>query len=353
MTKLPAITPRVFSGMQPTGALHLGNYLGAMVQWIKLQETHECIYCVVDMHAITQARAVWGGPAELGQATRLVTAAYLACGLDAKKSIIFNQSQVPPHAELAWVFNCVARLGWLNRMTQFKEKAGKDRENASVGLYAYPNLMAADILIYRATHVPVGDDQKQHLELSRDIAQKFNNDFADEISAHGYEDGIFFPQPEPVITGPATRVMSLRDGTKKMSKSEASEMSRINLTDSADEIANKVRKAKTDPEPLPSEPAGLETRPEAKNLVGIYAAMAGTSVEQVLSDFGGAQFSQFKPAMAELAVEKIGPIGAEMRRLLEDPSEIDQILRDGAERALTIANPIMSEVKDIIGMIGA
>jgi tryptophanyl-tRNA synthetase len=243
-----AMKERVFSGMQPTGSLHLGNYLGAMLQWIELQKTHECMYCVVDLHAIT----VWQDPQELRRAIRQVTAAYIAAGLDPKKSILFNQSQVSAHAELAWVFNCVARLGWLNRMTQFKEKAGKDRENASVGLYAYPNLMAADILAYKATHVPVGEDQKQHLELSRDIAQKFNNDFRDEIMSLGYAEGVFFPQPEPVITGPATRVMSLRDGTKKMSKSDPSDLSRINLTDDADTIARKVQKAKTDPEPLPS-----------------------------------------------------------------------------------------------------
>ena len=347
MTTLPAISPRVFSGMQPTGSLHLGNYLGAMVQWIKLQQTHECIYCIVDMHAIT----VWQDPKELRESTRTVTAAYLACGLDASKSIIFNQSQVAAHSELAWVFNCVARMGWLNRMTQFKEKAGKDRENASTGLFVYPNLMAADILVYRATHVPVGDDQKQHLELSRDIAQKFNNDFGQEISERGHADGVFFPLPEPVITGPATRVMSLRDGTRKMSKSEPSEMSRINLSDDRDAIANKVRKAKTDPEPLPSDADGLKDRPEAQNLVGIFAALAGTSAEDVLKDFGGAQFSKFKPAMAELAVEKLGPIRDEMQRLTSDPAEIDRILKDGSERARTIAEPIMDEVKDIVGWL--
>ncbi|MGI9475972.1 MAG: tryptophan--tRNA ligase, partial [Hyphomicrobiaceae bacterium] len=243
MSELPAISPRVFSGMQPTGALHLGNYLGALVNWVKMQETHECIYCVVDLHAITQARSVWGGPEELRNAIRMTTAAYIAAGVNTDKSIIFNQSQVTVHAELAWIFNCIARMGWLNRMTQFKEKAGKDRENASTGLFIYPNLMAADILAYRATHVPVGEDQKQHLELTRDIAQKFNNDFREEIIAQGVADGEFFPLCEPVITGPATRVMSLRDGGRKMSKSEASEMSRIDLTDEADAIANKVRKA--------------------------------------------------------------------------------------------------------------
>ena len=347
MTDLPPITPRVFSGMQPTGALHLGNYLGAMVQWIKMQETHECIYCIVDLHAIT----VWQDPAELRESIRTVTAAYLACGLDAKKSIIFNQSQVTAHAELAWVFNCIARMGWLNRMTQFKEKAGKDRENASTGLFVYPNLMAADILAYRATHVPVGEDQKQHLELSRDIAQKFNNDYRDAIVAAGFADGEFFPLPEPIIQGPATRVMSLRDGSRKMSKSEPSEMSRINLSDDADTIASKVRKARTDPEPLPSEEKGLEDRPEARNLVGIYAALAGMTPADVLREYGGAQFSAFKPALADLAVEKLGPIGAEMQRLTADPTEIDRILADGAARAREIASPVMDTVKDIVGLL--
>jgi tryptophanyl-tRNA synthetase len=340
-------TPRVFSGMQPTGSLHLGNYLGAMLQWIAMQKTHECIYCVVDMHAIT----VWQDPAELRQAIRSVTAAYIACGLDPKKSFLFNQSQVAEHAELAWIFNCVARLGWLDRMTQFKEKAGKDKERASVGLYAYPNLMAADILVYRATHVPVGEDQKQHLELSRDIAQKFNNDFRDSIVSAGHADGIFFPQPEPVITGPATRVMSLRDGTKKMSKSDPSDLSRINLTDDADTIARKIQKAKTDPEPLPFEQNGLQGRPEAENLVGIYAALAGESPAAVLNQYGGAQFSEFKKALAGVAVAKIGPIGAEMRRLTADPAEIDRVLADGSARARAMAAPVMRQVKDIVGFI--
>lgn len=338
---------RVFSGMQPTGTLHLGNYLGAMLKWIDLQKTHECIYCVVDMHAIT----VWQDPAELRQAIRQVTASYIASGLDPQKSILFNQSQVSAHAELAWVFNCVARLGWLNRMTQFKDKAGKDREKASVGLYAYPNLMAADILCYRATHVPVGEDQKQHLELARDIAQKFNNDFADAIKAAGHEDGEFFPQPEPVITGPATRVMSLRDGSRKMSKSEPSDLSRINLVDDTDTIAKKIKKAKTDPEPLPTEPDGLKERPEADNLVGIYAALSGSSKADVLGDFGGQQFSAFKPALAELCVEKLGPIAGEVRRLMDDPAEIDRILVDGGNRARAIATPILNEVKDVVGFI--
>jgi len=341
------ITPRVFSGMQPTGTLHLGNYLGAMVNWIKMQQTHECIYCVVDLHAIT----VYQPPAELRAAIRQVTAAYIAAGLDPKKSIVFNQSQVAEHAELAWVFNCVARLGWLNRMMQFKEKAGKDREQASVGLYAYPNLMAADILAYRATHVPVGEDQKQHLELARDIAQKFNNDFRDEIIAEGFADGIFFPLPEPVITGPATRVMSLRDGTKKMSKSDPSDLSRIHLTDDADVIAKKVQKAKTDTDGIPSDKKGFEGRPEAENLVGIYAALTDQPVDKVLGEFGGQQFSVFKKALAEVATEKVGRIGEETRRLMAEPDYIDGVLADGSARARAIAKPVMDKVKDIVGLI--
>jgi len=337
---------RVFSGVQPTGNLHLGNYLGAIVKFVALQENYDCIYCVVDMHAIT----VWQEPAELAHATREVTAAFIACGIDPSKHIVFNQSQVAEHAELAWVFNCVARLGWLNRMTQFKEKAGKDRENASVGLYAYPNLMAADILVYRATHVPVGEDQKQHLELSRDIAQKFNNDFAASIHAHGYGER-FFPQPEPLIQGPATRVMSLRDGSKKMSKSDPSDYSRINLSDDADAIAQKIRKAKTDPEPLPSEEKGLDPRPEADNLVGIFAALAGTTRAGVLKDFGGAQFSTFKTALVDLAVAKLGPIGGEMKKLMGDLTYIDSVLADGSARAQTIAAETMKAVKDIVGFV--
>ena len=343
MSKFPE---RVFSGMQPTHALHLGNYLGAMVNWIRMQETHDCLYCVVDLHAMT----IFQEPKDLTENTRGVTAAYLACGLDPKRSIIFNQSGVPEHAELAWIFNCVARLGWLNRMTQFKEKAGKDREAASIGLYDYPVLMAADILAYRGTHVPVGEDQKQHLELARDIAQKFNNDFAESIAAHGHGEA-FFPLPEPMITGPATRVMSLRDGTKKMSKSDASDNSRINLTDDADTIAQKIRKAKTDPDPLPSDVKGLGGRPEAENLVGIYAALAGTTRDAVLRDFGGAQFSTFKPALSELAVSKLAPIAAEMRRLIADPGHIDRVLADGAERARVIAHPIVNEVKEVVGLL--
>jgi len=342
------LKPRVFSGMQPTGSLHLGNYLGALINWVAMQKTHECIYCVVDLHAIT---AEWLEPEELRQSIRRAAAAYIACGIDPKSSILFNQSQVHEHAELAWIFNCVARLGWLNRMTQFKEKAGKDRENASVGLYAYPNLMAADILVYRGTHVPVGEDQKQHLELARDIAQKFNNDWRETIVAKGYADGLFFPQPEPIILGPATRVMSLRDGTKKMSKSDPSDLSRINLTDDADAIARKIQRAKTDPDALPSERKGLDNRPEADNLTGIYAALAGATQEAVLKEFGGGQFSTFKKALADLAVAKLAPITSEMMRLSADPAEIDRILADGARRAQEIARPIMDEVKDIVGFV--
>jgi tryptophanyl-tRNA synthetase len=343
------IKNRVFSGMQPTGNLHLGNYLGAMVRWVEMQRTHECIYCVVDMHAIT----IFQDPSELKRSIREVTAAYVASGLDPRTSIIFNQSQVCAHAELGWIFNCVARLGWLNRMTQFKEKAGKDRENASVGLYAYPSLMAADILAYRATHVPVGEDQKQHLELARDIAQKFNNDFAASIRANGFADGNFFPLPEPIIQGPATRVMSLRDGSKKMSKSDASDMSRINMTDDADLIAKKIQKAKTDAQPLPSEEAGLAGRPEAENLVGIFAALAQQSRADVLRSYGGAQFSSFKKALTELAVSKLGPVNAEMKRLIADPGAIDALLIDGANRARAIADPVMARVKDIVGFVRA
>ena len=336
----------VFSGVQPTGNLHLGNYLGAIVKFVDLQRSHDCIYCVVDLHAIT----VWQDPAELPRNTREVTAAFIASGIDPKKNIIFNQSQVAEHAELAWVFNCVARVGWLNRMTQFKEKAGKDRENASIGLYSYPTLMAADILVYRATHVPVGEDQKQHLELARDVAQKFNNDFAESIDARGFGGG-FFPQPEPLIQGPATRVMSLRDGTKKMSKSDASDYSRINLTDAADAVAQKIRKAKTDPEALPSEEKGLELRPEAENLVGIYAALGGSTKAAVLRQFGGGQFSTFKAALVDLAVSRLGPIGAEMKRLVQDPGYIDSVLADGSTRAQALAAETMKSVKDIVGFV--
>lgn len=343
---MAAFKELVFSGVQPTGNLHLGNYLGAITKFVALQKSHDCIYCVVDLHAITVPQ----DPKTLTASIREVTAAFIACGIDPKAHIIFNQSQVPEHAELAWVFNCVARLGWLNRMTQFKEKAGKDRENASVGLYAYPALMAADILVYRATHVPVGEDQKQHLELARDIAQKFNNDFGASIAEHGFGDA-FFPLPEPLIQGPATRVMSLRDGTKKMSKSDPSDYSRINLTDDADGIAQKVRKAKTDPEPLPTEEDGLKPRPEADNLVGIYAALSDKTKAEVLKDFGGAQFSTFKSALVDLSVAKLGPIGAEMKKLTADPAYIDSVLVDGSERAGKIARANMDSVKDILGFV--
>src|SRR5579863_6592962 len=344
MAKFPEL---VFSGVQPTGVLHLGNYLGALKRFVEMQKTHSCLYCVVDLHAMTMAH----DPAQLRDATRAVAAAYLACGIDARRNIVFNQSRVAEHAELTWALNCVARLGWLNRMTQFKDKAGKDRENASVGLYDYPVLMAADILLYRATHVPVGEDQKQHLELSRDIAQKFNNDFGDSVRGHGFNDGLFFPQPEPLITGPATRVMSLRDGTKKMSKSDPSDYSRINLTDDADTIAQKVRKAKTDPEPLPSEEKGLEARPEADNLVGIFAALSGRSKADVLGEFGGGQFSSFKSALVDLTVAKLSPIASEMKRLVADPGHVDAILVDGADRARAIADETMKITRDIVGFV--
>jgi tryptophanyl-tRNA synthetase len=356
---------RVFSGVQSTGNLHLGNYLGALVKFVELQKSHDCLYCVVDLHAITVPQ----NPLELKANTREIAAAFIACGIDPKEHIVFNQSQVAEHAELAWVLNCVARIGWLNRMTQFKDKAGKDRENASMGLLDYPVLMAADILLYRATHVPVGDDQKQHLELARDIAQKFNVDFGsmierlgldlygrtpEQLAAAKAEDNMgamFFPLPEPLIAGPATRVMSLRDGSKKMSKSDASDYSRINLSDDADQIAQKVRKAKTDPEPLPSEEKGLEGRPEADNLVGIFAALSGRGKGEVLSEFGGANFSTFKNALVDLAVAKLSPITAKMRRIKDDETYIDGVLRDGAARARAIASENMAAVKDIVGFL--
>ncbi|MGA0596726.1 tryptophan--tRNA ligase [Enterovirga sp. CN4-39] len=343
---MSAFKELVFSGVQPTGNLHLGNYLGAVRRFVALQEQYDCIYCVVDMHAIT---AELYQP-ELKSQIREVTAAFLAAGIDPKKQIVFNQSQVSGHAELAWIFNCVARIGWMNRMTQFKEKAGKDRENASLGLYAYPSLMAADILLYRATHVPVGEDQKQHLELTRDVAQKFNNDFAAPIAERGHGEA-FFPLTEPLIGGPAARVMSLRDGSKKMSKSDPSDFSRINLTDDADAIAQKIRKAKTDPEPLPSEEAGLAGRPEAENLVGIYAALSDRTKAEVLSEFGNAQFSAFKSALVDLSVDKLGPIGSEMKRLKDDAAYIDSVLKDGSDRARAIADKTMDAVKDIVGFV--
>ena len=328
---------RIFSGVQPTGNLHLGNYLGAIRNWVRLQDDYECLFCIVDLHAVT----VWQDPEELKTNTRHVAAAMLAAGIDAERHIIFNQSQVPGHAELAWIFNCVARLGWLNRMTLFKEMAGKNKENASVGLYAYPNLMAADILLYKGTHVPVGEDQKQHLELVRDIAQKFNNDFGVD----------FFPIVEPLIFGAAARVMSLRDGTAKMSKSDPSEMSRIAMTDDAELIAKKIRKAKTDPDSLPSSPKEFDARPEAANLMGIYAALADLKIEDVCEKFGGRQFSDFKQDLTDLAVEKLAPMQGEMRRLMDDPGHVDGVIADGAKRARAIADPILAEVHDIIGFL--
>ena len=333
-------TPRVFSGIQPSGGLTLGNYLGAMKRFVEMQDSGmETVYCMVDLHAIT----VWQDPDNLRHATRELCAGFIAAGIDPEKSILFNQSQVPEHAQLAWIFNCVARMGWMQRMTQWKDKAGKNQQNASLGLFAYPALMAADILLYHATHVPVGDDQKQHVELTRDIAIKFNHDYGTE----------FFPVTEPVIEGAATRVMSLRDGSKKMSKSDPSDASRINMTDDADAIAKKIRKAKTDPDALPSEAKGLEDRPEARNLVNIYAGLAEVSVDDVLRDVGGKQFSEFKPILSELAVEKLAPISTEMARLMQDTSEIDQILGRGAERAREIAVPILKKTYEIVGMVGA
>ena len=328
---------RIFSGVQPTGNLHLGNYLGAIRNWVRLQNDYECIFCMVDLHAIT----VWQDPAELRSNTREVAAAMIASGVDPETNIIFNQSQVPQHAELAWIFNCVARLGWLDRMTQFKDKAGKDKARASVGLYAYPNLMAADILAYKATHVPVGEDQKQHLELCRDIAQKFNHDYGEEV----------FPIVEPLIFGEATRVMSLRDGSKKMSKSDVSHASRINMTDDVDTIAKKIRKARTDAEPLPTEMVGLKGRPGASNLVGIYAALSDTTSAQVLTEFGGKGFGDFKPALADLAVDKLSQIQDEMRRLMAAPDHVDAIIKTGAEKARAIAEPILQEIREKVGFL--
>ncbi|MBV9997073.1 MAG: tryptophan--tRNA ligase [Caulobacteraceae bacterium] len=327
---------RVLSGVQPSGDLHLGNYLGALVKFVALQDQMECLYCVVDLHAIT----TWQEPKRLTAQTREIAAAYLAAGVDPKKAAIFAQSAVPAHAELAWIFQCVARLGWLDRMTQFKEKSGKHKERASVGLYTYPVLQAADILVYKATHVPVGEDQKQHLELTRDIAAKFNHDF---------DAPDFFPLTQPVIEGPGARVMSLRDGTAKMSKSDPSDQSRINLTDDADAIAAKIRKAKTDPEPLPEALDGLAGRPEADNLVGIFAALSGRTKAEVLAEFAGQGFGRFKPALAELLTARLAPVTAEMRRLLADPAQIDRVLADGAERARAVAEPILAETKRIVG----
>ena len=327
---------RILSGVQTSGSLHLGNYLGALVKFVRLQDQAECLYFLADLHAIT----VWQDPAKLADQMREVAAAYIASGVDPDKAAIFPQSAVPEHVELAWIFNCVARLGWLDRMTQFKEKSGQHKERSSVGLYTYPVLQAADILVYKATHVPVGEDQKQHLELTRDIAQKFNNDF----SAPG-----FFPLTEPVIEGPGARIMSLRDGAAKMSKSDPSDQSRINLLDDADAIASKIRKARTDPEPLPETVDELKPRAEADNLVGIYAALSGVTKADVLKDFGGKGFGVFKPALAELAVAKVGPIGAEMRRLIADPAEIDRVLLKGVDKARAVAGPVVAETKKLVG----
>jgi tryptophanyl-tRNA synthetase len=329
---------RVFSGIQPSGIPTLGNYLGAIRNWVKLQDDHECIWCVVDLHAIT----AWQDPAALRQQSLEMAAVLLACGVDPAKHILFLQSTVRAHAQLAWIFNCIARLGWLNRMTQFKDKAGKDRENASSGLYVYPNLMAADIHAYHATRVPVGDDQRQHLELANDIAQKFNHDYGVD----------FFPNIEPVILGPAARVMSLRDGTKKMSKSDPSDQSRINLNDDADTIALKIRRAKTDPQPLPSEVAELAERAEARNLIGIYAALTDTDHATVLREHAGQGFGPFKTVLTDLIVEKLAPIALSTNRILSDEGELVDLLRSGAERAAAIAEPIVMEAERLVGFVG-
>ncbi|SFK49932.1 tryptophan--tRNA ligase [Falsiroseomonas stagni] len=328
---------RVFSGIQPSGVPTLGNYLGAIRNWVPMQDTHESIFCVVDLHAIT----VWQDPKELARQTREMAAALIACGLDPKRCTLFIQSHVHAHTRLAWIFNCVARMGWLNRMTQFKDKAGKDREAAGTGLYVYPNLMAADILTYHATLVPVGDDQRQHLELANDIAEKFNHDYGVD----------FFPRIEPMIQGVAARVMSLRDGTKKMSKSDPSDQSRINLTDNHDTIALKIRRAKTDPEPLPDHMSGLEARPEARNLVGILAAITGTMPENVLREHGGKGFGSFKETLVEALVAHLTPISTEMTRLLDDPGALDAQLRLGADRAEAIASPICAKAEEIVGFL--
>jgi len=330
-------TKRILSGVQPSGDLHLGNYLGAIKNFVTLQKEYECFFCVVDLHAIT----VWQDPKVLANKTREVTAAFIASGIDPKKNNIFVQSQVPQHTQLGWLFNCVARMGWLNRMTQFKDKAGKNSENVSVGLFSYPTLMAADILIYLATHVPVGDDQKQHLELTRDIAQKFNNDFKTD----------FFPIPEPLILGEATRVMSLRDGSKKMSKSDPSDYSRIMLTDTAENIVQKIRKAKTDPEPLPENKTDLEKRPEAENLISIFASLKDTSVETVIDEYSGKEFSIFKRDLADLSVSKLEPITSEMNKLMNDISYIDSVLNTGKDNAISVAEPVLQKTKEIIGFL--
>ena len=336
-----AFTPRVFSGIQPSGGLTLGNYLGALKRFVDMQDAgkYECVYCLVDLHAIT----VWQEPEKLRANTRELAAFFIACGIDPEKSILFNQSQVPAHSQLAWIFNTVARMGWMGRMTQWKDKAGKNSENASLGLFAYPALMAADILLYHATHVPVGEDQKQHLELTRDVAAKFNHDYGVD----------FFPITEPVIEGPATRVMSLRDGTKKMSKSDPSDMSRINMSDDADKIAQKFRKARTDPEPLPGNYDELKERPSARNLVDIFAALSGRTQADIMTEVEGMQWGTFKPLLADLAVDKLSPISTEMTRLLSDPAEIDRILGKGADRAESIATPILEKTYELVGMVSS
>ncbi|MSO72152.1 MAG: tryptophan--tRNA ligase [Rhodospirillaceae bacterium] len=331
------LSGRILSGIKPTGDLHLGNYLGALRNWVAMQKGYECLFCVVDLHAIT----VWQEPKELLRATREVAAGMIASGVDPASSTLFVQSHVPAHAQLAWVFNCVARLGWLNRMTQFKDKAGKNREAASAGLYVYPNLMAADILVYKATHVPVGEDQKQHVELTRDIAQKFNADFGVNV----------FPLPEPVIQGAGMRVMSLRDGSRKMSKSEPSEFACIYLTDTAEGIAQKIKRATTDPNPLPDSLAGLEGRAEAANLLNIYAALTDRTLEQAVAEHAGSQFSQFKVRLTETAVAVLRPINAEMKRLMDDPVEIDQVLKCGADKANALAAPVLAEVYKAVGFL--
>ena len=335
---------RVVSGIQPTGNLHLGNYLGAIRNWVRMQDEmapgSECLFFLADLHAISLPHV----PAELKAATLEMTAALVACGIDPKRSVLFNQAQVPAHAELQWLLSGTARMGWLNRMTQWKDKAGKNREGASVALFTYPVLQAADVLLYQATHVPVGEDQKQHLELARDIAQKFNNDFASE-------DAPVFTLPDPIIPPEAARIMSLRDGSAKMSKSDPSDMSRINLVDDADTIMQKVKKAKTDPEPLPSEAEGLEGRPEARNLVGIYATMAGTDVAGVLAQFGGQGFGQFKPALGELLVSKLAPMAARYRELREDRAALDAILARGAEKARSLAVPTLDAAYAALGLV--
>jgi len=330
---------RVFSGVQPSGALHLGNYLGALKKFVDLQDEMECIYTIVDLHAIT----VWQDPKQLSEQTREIAAAFLASGVDPKKAIVYNQSAVRAHTELAWYFNCVARTGWVNRMTQFKDKAGKNAEKASVGLYTYPVLQAADILAFKGTHVPVGEDQKQHLELSRDIAAKFNHDFGVD----------FFPLPKPLIKGAGARVMSLRDGTAKMSKSDPSDNSRINLTDNADTISKKIRKAKTDGGLMPETMEEMEDRPEVKNLVSIYAALSDRKDADIVKEYAGQGFGTFKPALADLAVETLAPITELMNRYLAAPDELDRILSNAADKASEIADPIVADVRRIIGFIGA